>query len=92
MVTDLSFKKSDHVNADPSHADNCPYCKKNAAEELASLAIIEVIDAEGNTPSKGAQQLLGLAEGEIIVAQGTAQLDSLGTLVVRTKGIFIRSN
>lgn len=93
MVADLSLQEhEDATEAPPGHdADNCPFCKARKQSELASMAMIQIVNSEGQIPRENAQELLGLVEGQEVVIRGTAELDKLGTLVVRTSGIYVKS-
>jgi len=71
-------------------ADNCPFCRAKKAKLLASTALVQVVDAEGNVPAMDARKLLGLKEGRTIVVRGEAQIDGLGNLAVRAAGIYVR--
>jgi hypothetical protein len=92
MIADQSLVKADPGHAgDPTHdADACPFCRAKKRKELAGLAMIQVLDAHGDIPAVDARDLLGLSEGEMITVRGEARLDSLGTLVVRTRSVFVR--
>ena len=92
MVADLSLVKEEPEHDEtPKHdADACPFCRAKKKQELAGLAMIQVVDENGETPATDARQLLGLEEGQTIVVRGNAQIDGLGTLVVRTSGIYIK--
>ncbi len=92
MLADLSLHKDegDHDGAPKHDVDNCPFCKAKRKKELAGLALVEIVDPSGDVPQVSAQELLGLAEGQAVVVRGKATLDKLGTLVVRTSGIFVK--
>lgn len=77
---------------EPGHdADNCPFCRaKKKKKLLASTALVQVVDAQGNVPAVDARKLLGLTEGRTIVVRGEAQLDGLGNLAVRAAGVYVR--
>jgi hypothetical protein len=96
MVADLSLAmeeetaKTEHDET-PKHDDeNCPFCRVKKEKELAGLALVQVVDSSGSIPSVDARQLLGLREGQTIVVRGQGQIDKLGTVVVRTSGIYVR--
>ncbi len=93
MLADLSLKSEEPEHDDNAKhdADNCPFCNAKKQDELAGLAMVEIVDANGNVPQVSAQELLGLTEGQTVVLRGKAKLDKLGTLVVRTSSIFVRS-
>ncbi len=52
--------------------------------------MVEMVDQSGQVPPVDAQKLLGLSEGQTVVIRGEATLDKLGTLVVRSGGIYVR--
>jgi hypothetical protein len=90
-VQDLSAAEHAKVDEAPQHdADACPFCRAEKKKRLASTALVEVVDAQGNVPAVDARKLLGLAEGQTVVVRGKAQIDSLGNLAVRAAGVFVR--
>jgi len=96
MVADLSLAGHEEAAADkhdetPKHdAEACPFCRVKKKKELAGLALVQVVDADGSTPLVDARRLLGLQDGQTIVVRGQGEIDKLGTLVVRTQGIYVR--
>jgi hypothetical protein len=76
-----------HGLDDPDHEDNCPFCKRRAAK--APKAIVNMIDADGKTIAMDARKLLGLVEGERIIAVGTARFDeSVNMLTLQCSGVY----
>ncbi len=71
-------------------ADNCPFCRAKKKQQLASTALVQVVDAQGQVPAVDARKLLGLEEGQTIVVRGEAQIDGLGNLAVRATGVYVR--
>jgi len=91
VVRDLSSVEDHEPDEAPQHdADNCPFCRAKKKKLLASTALVQVVDAEGNVPPVDARKLLGLKEGRTIVVRGEAQIDGLGNLAVRAFGIYVR--
>ncbi|WP_231602640.1 hypothetical protein [Neorhodopirellula pilleata] len=62
-----------HGADDPEHEDNCPFCKRRAAN--APKAIVQIVDGEGNVIPTDARQLIGLNQGDKIIAVGEASFD-----------------
>jgi hypothetical protein len=92
MIVDLEIEPVDAEEVGPAHdADNCPFCRAKTKKLLESTAIIEIHDEQGEVPSLDARQLLGFEEGQTIVARGQGEIDSLGTLVVKARRIFVRN-
>ena len=78
-------------NETPQHdAEACPFCRAEKKKQLASTALVQVVDAEGQVPAVDARKLLGLEEGQTIVVRGEAQIDGLGNLAVRAAGVYVR--
>jgi len=96
MVADLSLAgeaeaaKDEHDETPKHDAEACPYCRGKKKKELAGLALVQVVDADGSIPAVDARQLLGLRDGQTIVVRGQGEIDKLGTFVVRTNGIYVR--
>jgi hypothetical protein len=87
VLSDPTFalQAGDHVCKD----DNCPFCKdkRNAA---SAEAIVSLVDGQGRVPAVGVRKLLPLEEGQMVVVQGQAEVNSLGLMLVRAKGIYVR--
>ncbi len=92
MLADRSLQhdEEDHDAASHHDADNCPFCKAKVKKELHGLALVEIVDSHGEVPSVDARELLGVSEGQTIVARGSAKLDALGTLVFRVNKLYVR--
>lgn len=96
MVADESLAgkreavKDEHDETPKHDAEGCPYCRDKLKEELAGLALVEVVDADGSVPPVDARDLLGLRDGQTVVIRGQGEIDPLGALVVRTKGLYVR--
>ena len=87
MLTDPS-----HVPPDAKHAcvdDNCPFCK-DKHDTTSATAIVMLTDAQGNVPKVDARRLLPLKEGQLVVVRGPAEINSIGQLVVKARGVYIR--
>lgn len=74
---------------DACHGDNCPFCK-NKAEPNSALAVVMLTGADGRVPPVAARKLLPLAEGQMVVVRGQAEINAIGQLVVRASGVYIR--
>jgi hypothetical protein len=84
----LSEAPADH--GDKGHdASECPFCKRRAEE--APIANIEMIDKSGKPIALGAEKLLGVHAGQIVVVQGKGTyLADVDTLQISGSKIFIR--
>jgi hypothetical protein len=71
------------------HSDNCPFCK-NKQEPNHSLAIVMLTGDDGRVPAASARRLLPLEEGQLVVVRGAAEVNAIGQLVVRARGVYIR--
>ena len=96
MVADLSLagdveaKPQEHDETPKHDAEACPFCRAKKKQELAGLALVQVVDADGSIPAVDARELLGLQDGQTIVVRGQGAIDKLGTFIVRTDGIYVR--
>ncbi len=78
-----------HAGGDPNHADNCPFCKRKLKN--APKAVVQFLDADGKVLQVDARELLGVAKGDVVVVQGTAQyLEAVNTVQINADGVFIR--
>lgn len=87
MLIDPTFEleAGDHVCTD----GNCPFCKGKDEKDKAQ-AIVSLVGADGRVPAAPVRKLLPLEEGQIVVVRGQAEVNSLGVLVVRARGLAIR--
>jgi hypothetical protein len=70
-------------------ADNCPFCRRRAAE--ARLAVVQFVDERGEVLKTDVPTLLGVEPGQVVVVQGHGELnEKLDLLVVTAGGIHIR--
>ena len=76
-----------HGADDPDHEDNCPFCKRRAAN--APKAIVQIVDGEGELIPTSARELLGLKEGDRIIATGDASFnESVNAITVKCRQVY----
>ncbi len=86
LVTEILPDEHGHGGKD--HADNCPFCKRKAAE--APRAAVQFVDESGETLAVDARKLFGIEPGDTVVIRGTGELvTELNLLVVTADGIFL---
>jgi hypothetical protein len=85
-ITDIV--EDDH-EGDPNHnADDCPFCKHRAAN--AAMALVKLVDEQGNPHPYSAADLLTVKAGEVVVVEGTATFDKEVDLFLFTaKQVFV---
>jgi hypothetical protein len=87
----LEIPTDDHA-AKPGHKpDDCPFCKKRAAN--SPIAAVSFAGGDGKVMPVDAQKLLGVAEGQDVVVRGQGFFDpKLGIPVIQINadGLFIR--
>ncbi|EMI57182.1 signal peptide-domain containing protein [Rhodopirellula sallentina SM41] len=77
-----------HGADDPDHEDNCPFCKRRAAN--APKAIVNMVDEAGAILPTDARKLLGVSEGDRIVAVGMATFDdTVNTITLQCRGVYV---
>ena len=81
-----------HHHADtPGHdPSTCKFCQEQAEKEPDMTALIRVVDDAGEVVEIDARKLLPIEEEQLVVIEGTAQVDKVGNLVVAAKGVYIR--
>ncbi len=71
------------------HADNCPFCKRKAAE--APRAAVQFVDATGEMLAVDARKLFGIGPGDTVVVRGSGELmTELDLFVVTADGVYLR--
>jgi hypothetical protein len=87
----LEIPTDDHA-AKPGHKpDDCPFCKKRAAN--SPIAAVSFAGADGKVIPLDAQKLLGVAEGQDVVVRGSGFFDpKLGIPVIQINadGLYVR--
>jgi hypothetical protein len=68
---------------------DCHFCQK-AKNDMPRLAIVELVDDQGQAYPYSAQQLADLEPEQIVVVRGRAKLDALGNLSVAASGVYVR--
>ncbi len=93
VVTDPSLAAEESED-EHHHAcgDNCPYCakKKAAVAPTTGMALIQVVDEQGQVVPIDARQLFNLAPSQTVVVRGRAERDQQGHLVISARGLYIR--
>ena len=88
----LEIPAADDHAAKPGHkADDCPFCKKRAAN--SPMAAVSFAGADGKVIPLEAQKLLGVAEGQDVVVKGTAFFDpklGIPVIQVNAEGVYVR--
>lgn len=69
--------------------DNCPFCK-DKHDTTSATAIVMLTDEQGNVPKVDARRLLPLKDGQLVVVRGPAEINAIGQLVIKARGIHIR--
>lgn len=82
-----------HIAEEPAHAcqdDNCPFCKGKKKVDTNGTAIVLLTDDAGRVPAVGASRLVPIEAGQLVVVRGAAEVNAIGQLVVRAKGLYVR--
>lgn len=83
---------ADGHGADPGHkADDCPFCKKRAAN--SPIAAVRFLDADGKEIPIDARELFGVKAGQDVVIRGTGVYDPklpVQILQITADGIHVR--
>jgi len=88
MVVSEAFPGSDY-NVGPDHdASTCPFCRWKWKNE-DSLAMLQIVNAEGEVLLARCDQLLDLQLGDTLTIQGEGALNEVGLLTVNLSGIFV---
>jgi hypothetical protein len=87
----LEIPTDDHA-AKPGHKpDDCPFCKKRAAN--SPIAAVSFAGGDGKVIPLDAQKLFGVAEGQDVVVRGSGFFDpKLGIPVIQINadGLYVR--
>ncbi|MEX0820431.1 MAG: hypothetical protein WD070_12595, partial [Pirellulaceae bacterium] len=87
VVTEILPDEDGHGGK--SHADNCPFCKRQAAD--APRAAVQFVDASGKTLAIDARKLFGIQPGDTVVVRGKGEvLGELDMFQVTADGIYVR--
>ncbi len=78
----------DHDQGQGHDVDNCPFCKRRAAN--APKAHVVLVDEQANPISGPASSLLDLNKGDQVIVKGSAHWNSeLNLLQVTANGVYI---
>lgn len=61
-----------------------------AEERGKCTTLVKVVDADGKLVAADSRKLLGVAEADTVVVQGTASKDESGNFTVQAQGVFVR--
>ena len=84
---------SDHADeAGDDHAADCPFCAREAAKNASSIVAVSFLGPDGKPTPIDARELLGLAEGDMVVVRGkiSTLLDG-ELLVLEADGLYARN-
>lgn len=70
----------------PTPWDYC--CEQNDVKD--NIAMVKLVDANGNPVSGDAKALLGVKELSLVVVEGKAQRDDAGNLTLLTEKVFVK--
>lgn len=70
--------------------DGCAFCKKKKAHPSRHLAMVRVVDPDGEVVSIDARKLLNLDVEDMVVVRGKVHQDKLGNLIVHADGVHVR--
>ena len=87
----LEIPADDHAKKPGHKPDDCPFCKKRAAN--SPIAAVSFVGADGKVIPVDAPKLLGLQDGQDVVVRGTGFFDpKLGIPVIQITGdgVFVR--
>ena len=88
VVTEVLSEDDGHGGK--QHADNCPFCKRKAAE--APRAAVQFVDESGSPLRADARELFGIASGDEVVIRGKGELlAELNMFQVTADGIYLRN-
>lgn len=89
LVTEILPDEHGHGGKD--HTDNCPFCKRKAAE--GPRAAVQFLDAAGETLDIDGRKLFCINPGDTVVIRGTGELmPDLDLFVVTADGIYVRQS
>jgi hypothetical protein len=87
----LEIPADDHAKKPGHKPDDCPFCKKRAAN--SPIAAVQFVGADGKELPIDARTLFGITEGQDVVIKGTGVFDAaLGIPVIQltADGIYVR--
>lgn len=88
VVTEVLSEEDGHGGK--QHADNCPFCKRKAAE--APRAAVQFVDESGSPLKADARELFGIRCGDEVVIRGQGELlAELNMFQVTADGIYVRN-
>lgn len=87
----LEIPADDHAKKPGHKPDDCPFCKKRAAN--SPIAAVSFVGVDGKVIPVDAQKLLGLKDGQDVVVRGTGFFDpklGIPVLQITGDGLFVR--
>lgn len=87
LVTEILPDEDGHAGKE--HADNCPFCKRKAAQ--APRAAVQFVDESGEPLRADARELFGVQCGDEVVIRGKGELFAeLNIFQVTADGIYLQ--
>jgi hypothetical protein len=77
------------VRTMPSNGKVCIVCQRQAAKNARAMAVVNLIDENGETLPVNARELMNLKENQTVFVRGKAKLLAGSMLVIDADGIYV---
>jgi hypothetical protein len=77
------------VRALPSNGKVCIVCQRQAAKNARAMAVVNLVDENGETLPVNARELMNLKENQTVIVRGKAKLLAGSMLVIDADGIYV---
>jgi len=82
---------AEHAKHHGGNSSNCAFCQSLAAKNATAVAVINLVDENGEIIRVDARELLGLKENQTVVIRGKARLLGGSMLVIDADGVYARA-
>jgi hypothetical protein len=79
---------AEHAKHHGGNSSNCAFCQSLAAKNAHAVAVVNLIDENGEIIRLDARELLGLKENQTVVIRGKARLLGGSMLVIDADGVY----
>jgi hypothetical protein len=79
---------TEHAKQHGGSTANCSFCQSLAAKNANAIAVVNLVDEQGEILRMDTRELLGLKENQTVVIHGKARLLGGSMLVIDADGVF----
>jgi hypothetical protein len=86
--TKIAAMFAEHAKHHGGNSSNCAFCQSLAAKNATAIAVVNLVDENGEIIRMDTRELLGLKDNQMVVVHGKARLLGGSMLVIDADGVY----